>query len=280
MTVSPQDTNSITGAPHIFGGKVIIGFGGADLGPARGYVSTYDAETGKLLWRWHTVPGNPADGFENEAMRMAADTWAGEWWKDGGGGTVWNAMSYDPETDTVFIGTGNGSPWNHKARSQGRGDNLFLASIVALDGTSGRYKWHYQVNPGESWDYNATMDLALAEIEIGGRQRKVLMTAPKNGFFYVIDLLTGKLISAEPYAKVNWASKMISRRGGQWRIRRRAIRTGPPSFSGQVLSAHTLGSQWPIARAQASPTSPSSRRRRAGPTRGSKTASGGVTRHH
>lgn len=213
MTLSPDDTNSITGAPRVFDGKVIIGFGGADLGPARGYVSTYDAETGRLLWRWYTVPGDPAKGFENDAMRMAAQTWSGDWWKYGGGGTVWNAMAYDPETDSVFIGTGNGSPWNHKARSQGKGDNLFLASIVALDGETGQYKWHYQVNPGESWDYNATMDIELADLEIGGRTRKVLMTAPKNGFFYVIDRTDGKLISAEPFAKVNWASRIDTETG-------------------------------------------------------------------
>ncbi len=206
MTVRPEDTNYITGAPRVFDGKVIIGFGGADVGPARGYVSTYDAHTGALLWRWYTVPGNPADGFENPAMQMAARTWSGHWWEFGGGGTVWNAMSYDAETDTVFIGVGNGSPWNHKARSEGKGDNLFLASIVALDGKTGTYKWHYQVNPAETWDFTATNDLALAELEIGGSTRKVLMTVPKNGFFYVIDRQDGKLISAEPVAKVTWAT--------------------------------------------------------------------------
>lgn len=208
MTISPSDTNYITGAPRVFDGKIVIGFGGADYGPTRGYVTTYDAETGKQLWRWHTVPGDPAVGFENDAMAMAAKTWSGEWWKFGGGGTVWNAMSYDPATKTVFIGVGNGSPWNHKARSEGKGDNLFLSSIVALDAATGKYKWHYQVNPGESWDYTATMDLQFADLKIGGQDRKVLMTVPKNGFFYVIDRVSGKLISAEPVAKVNWASKI------------------------------------------------------------------------
>jgi quinohemoprotein ethanol dehydrogenase len=208
MTVSPDDMNYITGAPRVFAGKVIIGFGGADVGPARGYVTTYDAETGKLLWRWYVVPGDPAKGFENKAMEMAAKTWFGDWWKWGGGGTVWNAISYDPETDTVFIGTGNGSPWNIKARSQGKGDNLFLCSIVALDGKTGEYKWHYQVNPGETWDYTASMDMALADLKLDGRDRKVLITAPKNGFFYVIDRTDGKLISAEPITKVNWASRI------------------------------------------------------------------------
>lgn len=213
QTLGRDNTAFISGAPRVFDGKVLIGFGGGDLGPLRGYVTSYDALTGKRLWRWHTVPGDPAKGFENEAMRMAAKTWAGKWWEYGGGGTVWNAMSYDPETDTVFIGTGNGTPWNHKVRSLGRGDNLFLCSIVALDGTTGVYKWHYQVNPGESWDYNAAMDMALVDLRIGGRERKALVTAPKNGFFYVIDRLTGELISAEPFAKVTWASRIDLKTG-------------------------------------------------------------------
>jgi quinohemoprotein ethanol dehydrogenase len=208
MTVAPDDLNYITGAPRVFDGKVIIGFGGADVWPARGYVTTYDAETGNLLWRWYTVPGNPVNGFENKAMEMAAKTWAGEWWKYGGGGTAWNAFSYDPDTHTIFVGVGNGSPWNHKARSAGKGDNLFLCSVVALDANTGTYKWHYQFNPGESWDYTATMDMAFATLAINGKKHKVLMTAPKNGFFYVIDRVTGKLLSAEKIAKVTWASKI------------------------------------------------------------------------
>jgi quinohemoprotein ethanol dehydrogenase len=213
MTVRSDDMNYITGAPRVFDGKVIVGFGGADVGPARGYVTTYDAATGKQLWRWYTVPGNPREGFENKAMAMAAKTWFGEWWKYGGGGTVWNAISYDADTDTVYIGTGNGSPWNIKARSAGKGDNLFLCSIVALDGKTGAYRWHYQVNPGETWDYTATMEMALADLDIDGHNRKVLMTAPKNGFFYVIDRIDGQLISAEPITKVNWASKIDLKTG-------------------------------------------------------------------
>ncbi len=198
----------ISGAPRVFDGKVVIGNGGADQADVRGYVTTYDAETGKQLWRFYTVPGNPEDGFENPAMAMAAKTWHGEWWKHGGGGTVWNAMTYDAGTNTLLLGVGNGAPWNHKIRSAGQGDNLFLASIVALDADSGAYRWHYQVNPGETWDYNASMDMELAELEIDGKLRKVVMTAPKNGFFYVIDRLTGELISAEPFAKVTWASRI------------------------------------------------------------------------
>jgi quinohemoprotein ethanol dehydrogenase len=195
----------ISGPPRIMDGKVLIGNGGADVAAIRGYITAYDAETGKQVWRFWTVPGDPAKGFENDAMRMAAKTWAGDWWTKGGGGTVWNAMSYDRATNTVFIGTGNGSPWNRKIRSDGKGDNLFLCSIVALDAKTGAYKWHYQINPGESWDYNSAMDMALADLTIAGQPRKVLITAPKNGFVYVIDRLTGKLISAKPFVPVTWA---------------------------------------------------------------------------
>lgn len=213
MTLAADDLSYITGAPRVFGGKVIIGQAGADIESLRGYVTTYDAETGRQLWRFHLVPGNPADGFENDAMRMAAKTWSGEWWKHGGGGTVWNAITYDADTDSIILGTGNGAPWNHRVRSAGQGDNLFLASIVALDAKTGTYRWHYQVNPGESWDYNAAMDMALAELRIGGRQRKVLLTAPKNGFFYVIDRTNGRLISAAPFVKVTWAKRIDPRTG-------------------------------------------------------------------
>lgn len=208
MTVGKDDVRFISGPPRVFDGKVIIGHGGADVGPIRGYVTTFDAKTGKQLWRFHTVPGNPADGFENEAMEMAAQTWSGEWWKYGGGGTVWNAMTYDPDTHSIILGTGNGAPWNRRVRSEGKGDNLFLCSIIALDADTGEYKWHYQTNPGESWDYNSAMDMQLADLEIDGKPRKVVMTAPKNGFFYVIDRTNGKLISAEPLTKVTWAERI------------------------------------------------------------------------
>jgi quinohemoprotein ethanol dehydrogenase len=205
MTVGKDDGRYITGAPRVFDGMVIIGHGGADVANVRGYVTTYDARTGKPLWRFYTVPGRPADGFENAAMEMAARTWAGAWWRYGGGGTVWNAITFDADTDTIYIGVGNGSPWNHRIRSLGKGNNLFLSSIVALDARTGTYKWHYQTNPGESWDYNASMDMVLSDQRINGVFRKLLITAPKNGFLYVIDRLTGKLISAEAYVKVNWA---------------------------------------------------------------------------
>jgi quinohemoprotein ethanol dehydrogenase len=208
LTVDKDDGRYITGAPRVFDGKVIIGQGGSDTTSTRGYVTTYDAESGKQLWRFFIVPGNPADGFEDEAQKMAARTWSGSWWKYGGGGYPWNAFAYDPDTDTVFVGTGNGAPWNHRIRSAGKGDNLFLCSIVALDARTGAYKWHYQVNPGESWDYDATMDMHLADLTIDGKPRKVIMQAPKNGFLYVIDRTNGKLISAEKIAKVTWATKI------------------------------------------------------------------------
>jgi len=195
----------INGAPRVFAGKVVIGYA-STTGATRGFVTAYDAGTGKQLWRFYTTPGDPAKGFENDAMKMAAKTWAGEWWKFGGGADVWNAIAYDPELDTVFIGTGSGYPWNRRVRSADQGDNLFVASIVALDGKSGAYKWHYQVTPGDTWDYDATMDIEVADLVIDGKPRKVIMQAPKNGFFYVIDRVTGKPISAQPYAKVTWAS--------------------------------------------------------------------------
>jgi quinohemoprotein ethanol dehydrogenase len=196
---------SITGAPRVFNNKVVIGNGGAELG-VRGYVSAYDVNTGKLVWRFWTVPGNPADGFENKTVEWIAKTWSGEWWKQGAGGTAWDAIVYDPEFNRVYIGTGNGSPWPHKLRSEGKGDNLFLCSIVAVDADTGEYVWHYQQVPGENWDFTATASIILADLTIDGRKRKVLMQAPKNGFFYVIDRTNGQLISAEKFAPVNWAS--------------------------------------------------------------------------
>ena len=196
----------ITGAPKAFKGKVLIGNGGTEAGPTRGYVTAYDADTGALAWRFYIVPGNPADGFENAAMAMAAKTWSGNWWEHGGGGNAWHAFTYDDELDQLYIGTGNGSPWNQKLRSPAGGDNLFLCSVVALDPDSGEYLWHYQTVPGETWDYNSNMDIVLADLKVEGRQIKALMHAPKNGFFYVIDRRDGKLISAEKFADVNWAT--------------------------------------------------------------------------
>ena len=205
LTVDTSKPYTITGAPRIVQGKVIIGNGGAEYG-VRGYVSAYDAEGGALLWRFYTVPGDPSLPFENPVLRQAAGTWSGEWWKGGGGGTVWDSMAYDPQLDLLYIGVGNGSPWNAKLRSPGGGDNLLLSSIVALRPETGEYVWHYQTTPGEMWDYTATQHMVLADLVIDGAVRRVLMQAPKNGFFYVLDRQNGKLLSAAPYVPVNWAS--------------------------------------------------------------------------
>ncbi len=212
VTVDQSKSYTITGAPRIVKGKVIIGNGGSEYG-VRGYVSAYDAETGKLVWRFYTVPGDPSKPFESPAMEKAAKTWKGEWWKMGGGGTVWDSMAYDPELDLLYIGTGNGSPWNQHVRSPGGGDNLYLSSIVALRPETGQLVWYYQTTPGDTWDFTATQHILLAELEIGGRRRKVLMQAPKNGFFYVIDRATGELISAEAYVTVSWATGIDKRTG-------------------------------------------------------------------
>jgi quinohemoprotein ethanol dehydrogenase len=212
QTLDEDQVAHVNGAPRVFDGKVIIGYA-SSTGKSRGYVTTYDAETGRKLWRFYTVPGNPAAGFENRAMKMAATTWAGQWWKFGGGGDVWNAIAYDAESDTVYIGTGSGYPWNRRVRSRDAGDNLFLASIVALEGKTGTYRWHYQTTPGDTWDFDATMDIQLADLTLDGKLRKVLMQAPKNGFFYVLDRLTGELLSASPYAKVTWAKTVDMKTG-------------------------------------------------------------------
>jgi quinohemoprotein ethanol dehydrogenase len=198
---------TITGAPRVFNGKVLIGQGGAEYG-VRGYLTAYDAETGKQLWRWFTVPGDPSKPFEDESMEKAAKTWdpAGKWWLNGGGGTPWDTITFDPELNMVYVGTGNGAPWNRKFRSPAGGDNLYLASIVALDADSGKYIWHYQETPGDNWDYTSTQPMILADIKIDGAPRKVILHAPKNGFFFVIDRTNGRFISATNFVDVNWAT--------------------------------------------------------------------------
>ena len=206
-TIDTSQPYTITGAPRAVKGMILIGNGGAELG-VRGYVTAYDAESGKQVWRFYTVPGNPADGFEDSAQEMAAKTWTGEWWKMGGGGTVWDSIVYDPDLDLVYLGVGNGSPWNRDIRSPDGGDNLFLSSIVALKPDTGEYVWHYQTTPGDTWDFTATQPIMLLDLEIDGQTRKVLVQAPKNGFFYVIDRATGELISANNYVPVNWAEKV------------------------------------------------------------------------
>ncbi|MCG8469624.1 MAG: PQQ-dependent dehydrogenase, methanol/ethanol family [Gemmatimonadetes bacterium] len=204
LTIDPNEAYTITGAPRVVQGLVIIGNGGAEYG-VRGYVSAYDADTGEMAWRTYTVPGDPADGFESDAIEMAAATWSGEWWIAGGGGTAWDGMAYDPGLDLLYVGTGNGSPWSRNLRSPGGGDNLFLASILALRPATGEYVWHFQTTPGDHWDYTAVQPLTLADIEFDGRMRRVIMQAPKNGFFYVLDAETGEFLSGQPYITLNWA---------------------------------------------------------------------------
>jgi quinohemoprotein ethanol dehydrogenase len=205
LTIDPKFRYTITGAPRAVKGKILIGNGGGEMG-VRGYVSAYDAETGKLIWRFYTVPGDPSEGFENLAMEKAAKTWTGEWWRKGGGGTVWDAITYDPQLDLVYIGIGNGGPWAQKYRSPGGGDNLYTDSIVALRADTGEYVWHFQESPGDEWDYDSDEQIILANLTISGRLRQVLLHAPKNGFFYVLDRATGELLSAKPYTQVTWAS--------------------------------------------------------------------------
>ena len=205
---TPTDGNySVTGAPRIVKGMVIIGNGGAELG-VRGYVSAYDVNTGEMNWRFYTVPGDRNQPQESPALEAALETWSGdEWYKlGGGGGTAWDSLVYDPTLDLLYIGTGNGSPWNRDLRSPGGGDNLYLSSIVALRPDTGEYVWHYQVTPADNWDYTATQQLVLAELEINGKARSVIMQAPKNGFFYVLDRKTGELLSADKFSKATWAT--------------------------------------------------------------------------
>ncbi|MBV9903216.1 MAG: PQQ-dependent dehydrogenase, methanol/ethanol family, partial [Alphaproteobacteria bacterium] len=207
-TIDRNRPYSITGAPRIVKGMVLIGNGGAEYG-TRGYLTAYDADTGRQLWRFFVVPGNPALPPENKAMADAMKTWkaAGNrnWWDQGGGGAPWDSMSYDPELDLIYFGTGNGASWVRDLRSPGGGDNLYLSSIVAVHADTGELAWYYQTTPGDTWDFDSTSHLILADITINGVLRKVLMQAPKNGFFYVIDRTNGKLISAQPYTAITWA---------------------------------------------------------------------------
>lgn len=196
---------TITGAPRLAGGNIVIGNAGGELG-VRGYISAYD-ENGQLAWRFYTVPGDSPD--EHPEVTLARKTWSAQsLWEYGLGGTVWDSMVYDPDLNWIFVGVGNGTPWPAWQRSPGGGDNLFLSSILALDASNGQLQWHYQTTPADSWDYTATQHLILADIVIDARPRKVILQAPKNGFFYVLDRKTGELISARPYTKVSWADRV------------------------------------------------------------------------
>ena len=212
QTVPPSSHQYVTGAPRTFNGKVIIGQAGADFGE-RGYVTAYDQASGKQVWRFYVVPGSPEQNRGDAAMEAAARTWNGEWWKTGTGGGPWDDITYDDELNRIYIGTGNVSPVDPKTRGAEQGDNLYTAGIVAVDADTGKYVWHYQENPRDSWDYDSTQQMTAATMTIAGRQRQMLMHAPKNGFLYVLDRGDGKAISAEKIVKVTWASHIDLKTG-------------------------------------------------------------------
>jgi quinohemoprotein ethanol dehydrogenase len=205
--ILPEDSSgySITMAPRVAKGKVIIGAAGGEFTPHRGFFSAFDLTNGRELWRFYTVPGDPSKPFENRALEAAARTWKGEWWKYGGGGSLWDGLSYDPDANLIYLGTGNGVPWPEILRGSEGADNLYVSSILAVNPDNGELKWHYQAVPGDSWDIDTVQQLILADIDIDGRARKVLMQASKGGFFYVLDRITGEFISATPFAPLNWA---------------------------------------------------------------------------
>lgn len=218
LTIPEGSHMAITGAPRIVKGMVLIGSAGAEFF-TRGYIASFDAQTGEELWRFYTVPGNPADGFENDAMEQAAKTWSGEWWKLGGGGTVWDSITYDPKTDLVYFGTANAEPWNPAYRNTDgpgelSGDSLYTASIVAVKPDTGEYAWHFQETPEDRWDFDSNQQITVTDLTIGGKMRHVVMHAPKNGFFYVLDAATGEFISGKPFVDgINWASGLDPKTG-------------------------------------------------------------------
>ncbi|HEY0683331.1 MAG TPA: PQQ-dependent dehydrogenase, methanol/ethanol family [Steroidobacter sp.] len=228
---------TITGAPRIAAGKVIIGNGGGEMG-VRGYISAYDAESGEMAWRFFTVPGDPKLPFEHPELEAASKTWdPNSRWEAGGGGTAWDSMAYDPQLNLLYVGTGNASPFPQSVRSPKGGDNLYLSSILAIHPDTGRLAWHYQTTPGESWDYTAVQHMILTDLQIGGVTRKVLLQAPKNGFFYVLDRASGELLSAEKYVNVNWASHVDLKTGrpvltGQGDYSKEPKRVAPGPFGG------------------------------------------------
>ncbi len=212
LTIDPKYPYTITGAPRVVKGKVLIGNGGAEFG-VRGYISAYDASSGKMVWRFYTVPGDPSQPYESPILEKAARTWTGQRGKLGVGGTVWDSIAYDPDLDLVYFGVGNGTPWPRRARSSQGGDNLFICSVVALKAETGEYVWHYQETPGDTWDFDSAESIVLADVTINQSPRKVLLHAPKNGFFYVLDRATGELLSAKPYTAVSWATSIDLKTG-------------------------------------------------------------------
>jgi quinohemoprotein ethanol dehydrogenase len=206
--ILPEDATgySLTMAPRVVKDKIIVGLAGAEFTPHRGFFAAFDVNTGREVWRFYTVPGDPSKPFENPALEQAAKTWSGDWWKYGGGGSVWDSLSYDPEANLIYVGTGNGAPWPESLRKSRGMDNLYICSILAVNPDNGRLAWHYQAVPGDSWDFDSVQQLLLADLQINGRTRKVVMQANKAGFFYVLDRLSGEFISATPFSPVNWAT--------------------------------------------------------------------------
>jgi quinohemoprotein ethanol dehydrogenase len=238
QTVSADGPQTISGAPRVFRDKVIIGNAGADFG-ARGYVTAYDQATGKQVWRFYAAPGKPEENRGDPAMEHAAATWRGEYWKGGTGGSPWDSITFDPELNRIYIGTGNAGPYDPDLRSPGGGDNLYTVSIVALDADTGRYAWHYQINPRDAWDYDSTQQIMLADFDIGGQRRKVLMQAPKNGFFYVIDRTNGKLISAEKWGKATWAERIDLATGRPVEVKNARYQEGETTIFPGPMGAHS-----------------------------------------
>jgi PQQ-dependent dehydrogenase (methanol/ethanol family) len=227
----PQDHYTVTMAPRMAKGRVVVGVSGGDR-PTRGYFAAFDATTGREKWRFYTVPGDPSKPFENAAMKKAAATWDGEWWKLGGGGAVWDGYAYDPDADLIYVGTGNAEPWAQQLRTATPKDNLYVCSILAVSSSTGELKWHYQVVPNDIWDFDSVQHLILADLAIGGRPRKVIMQANKDGFFYVLDRITGEFISAGPFGRVNWAKGIDPK-------------TGRPIVNPQALYGRDATAIWP-----------------------------------
>ncbi len=233
----PTNRYSITMAPRVVKGKVMIGASGGEFG-VRGWIAAYDAETGKQVWRFYTVPGDPAKGFENEAMKKAAGTWSGDWYKVGGGGTVWDAAVYDPTTDLLYFGTGNGTPWNQAARDPKGGDNLYVASIIAVKPDTGEYVWHYQTTPADTWDYDAVSPMMTADVTFDGKPRHVLLQPNKNGFFYVLDAASGELLRADAFTEVNWAKGVDLKTGRPTVVKEARYEKKPFNLSPGVQGGH------------------------------------------